>query len=243
MTEALLIEYPEQQVFRSAEKETKRARNSFLVMIAVAIIGAIFALLKPSLSPAIQIVFVISFVSVGAIFMLWIYVAYKNVEPLGARNLYMKPRWAFLGFIVPIANLFVPKQFVDDLWRASWPLDQSGLGDPKWSNTEAPSMITYWWCTYLLYLFVLPNVLWHVAEGTWLRTPQAGVVIAAVTLVAGSTLSIKIIASVSERQARRLQEIEPPNVYTRMAVCPSCKLPLRTRYAKQCQNCYLDWHN
>lgn len=52
------------------------------------------------------------------------------VRALGGLDLRYGPRWAVFGWLVPIWGLFVPKRIVDDLWRASVPVERT------WSGTH-----------------------------------------------------------------------------------------------------------
>jgi hypothetical protein len=50
------------------------------------------------------------------------------VRALGGLDLRYGPRWALFGWLVPIWGLFVPKRVVDDLWRASVPVERTWSG-------------------------------------------------------------------------------------------------------------------
>lgn len=48
--------------------------------------------------------------------------------------------WLFFGWLVPVANLFVLKMFVNDLWAASRPATRRERGHP---------LLTFWWLSVL----------------------------------------------------------------------------------------------
>lgn len=48
--------------------------------------------------------------------------------------------WLFFGWVIPVAQLFVPKMFVNDLWAASRPKGRRHRGHP---------LLTAWWLSVL----------------------------------------------------------------------------------------------
>ncbi|MCW2914211.1 MAG: hypothetical protein JWN52_2279 [Actinomycetia bacterium] len=55
--------------------------------------------------------------------------------------------WVVFGWIVPIANFWVPKQIVDDIWSTSAPAQEGRQGVRK------PLLVAVWWITWWLYSF------------------------------------------------------------------------------------------
>ena len=51
----------------------------------------------------------------------WTHRLYRNLEPLGFRELRFGSGWAVGGWFVPFLNLVRPKQIVNDIWRAGDP--------------------------------------------------------------------------------------------------------------------------
>ncbi|MFI6494753.1 DUF4328 domain-containing protein [Streptomyces sp. NPDC050564] len=49
--------------------------------------------------------------------------------------------WLVFGWVIPVAQLFVPKMFVNDLWAASRPKPQRRRGHP---------LLTAWWLSVLV---------------------------------------------------------------------------------------------
>ena len=69
-----------------------------------------------------------------AVWARWFWAAYGAVAAVGGARY---PRlWAVVGWLIPWATLFVPKQLVNDLWRA---------GGPE----PLPSRVTTWWVTWV----------------------------------------------------------------------------------------------
>src|SRR5207247_11359605 len=74
------------------------------------------------------------------------------------------PGWAVGIWFVPIANLWRPKQVIDDVWRASDPELAEDVGD-DWKN-ERPSRLTgLWWAA-----LILSGLVARVASGMSVRT-------------------------------------------------------------------------
>ncbi|MDQ3720152.1 MAG: DUF4328 domain-containing protein [Actinomycetota bacterium] len=55
------------------------------------------------------------------VFLMWFFRAYRNLPRLGVRTLRHKPGWAVGGWLVPILNLWRPKEIANDIWRGSDP--------------------------------------------------------------------------------------------------------------------------
>ncbi|GAA5010767.1 DUF4328 domain-containing protein [Streptomyces siamensis] len=49
--------------------------------------------------------------------------------------------WLVFGWVIPVAQLFVPKMFVNDLWAAGQPESRRGRGHP---------LLTAWWLSVLV---------------------------------------------------------------------------------------------
>jgi hypothetical protein len=79
-------------------------------------------------------------------FIGWLWVATANVRNAGARVRHA-PGWALGSWLVPILNLWRPKQMVDDVWRASMPGVPPGI-DLRF--VRKPVVVTAWWAAYLI---------------------------------------------------------------------------------------------
>ena len=82
-------------------------------------------------------------------FLAWYGRAYRNLSRLGARGLRWSNGWAIAYWFIPIANLFRPKQVVNDIWRASDPDLPKGAG---WGG-RVPAVIHWWWALWLISSF------------------------------------------------------------------------------------------
>ncbi|WP_051745077.1 DUF4328 domain-containing protein [Streptomyces yerevanensis] len=93
-----------------------------------------------SLEDAYHIVSAVGDIATGLcalVFLLWLVRARDNARALsGERPRYSWP-WIYLGWIVPVANLWVPRGIVADVHRASAP------GEPL------PRALNWWWGLWL----------------------------------------------------------------------------------------------
>jgi hypothetical protein len=80
----------------------------------------------------------------GITFVAWVWVATANLRSAGARVRHA-PGWALGGWLVPVLNLWRPKQMVDDLWRASTPGVPLGV---DLRLVRRPVVVTLWWAAY-----------------------------------------------------------------------------------------------
>jgi hypothetical protein len=84
----------------------------------------------------------------AVLFLLWFRRAYRNLAALGARQLRFAEGWAIGAWLVPLLSLVRPKQLLNDVWRASDP-DLPAEEDGSWRRQPVPSVLTWWWMTFL----------------------------------------------------------------------------------------------
>jgi hypothetical protein len=77
------------------------------------------------------------------VFGTWIVRAHRNLPPLGAENLDVRPGWALGYFFVPLANLWKPYTAMRTLWQASHYA-------PRWDLEDAPWWLVGWWVLWLV---------------------------------------------------------------------------------------------
>lgn len=83
-------------------------------------------------------------------FLAWYGRAYRNLRRLGVHELRWGQGWAIAYWFIPIANLFRPKQVVNDIWRASDPDLPAG----NWWDRRVPALIHLWWGAWLISTFL-----------------------------------------------------------------------------------------
>ncbi|MGX7824200.1 DUF4328 domain-containing protein [Actinokineospora sp. 24-640] len=75
-------------------------------------------------------------------FAAWLWRARVNAARIGGGRHRLRIRWAVLGWVVPVVNLWWPQMVVADVYRASRP-----GADPTRSRPSA--LVTVWWSTFL----------------------------------------------------------------------------------------------
>jgi hypothetical protein len=80
-------------------------------------------------------------------FLAWLFRARNNAVSLSLTGHRHGRFWLIGGWVMPIGWFWIPKQIVDDIWRASTPLG------------SAKGLINAWWATWL--------AAWVTAKATW----------------------------------------------------------------------------
>jgi adhesin HecA-like repeat protein len=97
---------------------------------------------------ALSVLQLVSVLAAAAAFIVWLYRAYGNLPILGI----VKPRhargWAIGAWFVPLANLVIPKQIANDVWRAGDP--DLAPGEPGWRKRRVAALVHWWWAAYLV---------------------------------------------------------------------------------------------
>ena len=121
---------------------------------------------------------------VGVLFMVWLHRASRVADQLGLPHRY-DPHWAWLGFLVPIANFFVPYVVARD----TLPPDHPGRSEVKW-----------WWASYLVasFSFVAMFVAALVGAGALVAATAFG----AIAWVVAGISAWRMIGAVVDAHAR-----------------------------------------
>jgi len=147
----------------------------------------------------------------------WSRRGYRNLGCLGVSGRRLAPFWATYGWLIPGANLIIPKLIVDDTWRASDP--DVASGSSQWRTETIPTANHMWWISTIV---ALPTV--ALALATILGTNDQPVDLAAVHATQGSLLVLAVaevlvvfasilfsrtISGVTERQLARATRLGP----------------------------------
>jgi hypothetical protein len=147
-------------------------------------------------------------VATGVVFVVWFVRAYRNLAALGVEGLRHRPGWAGVAWLVPLVNLVVPKELVDDLWRASDP----GPAAPsaEWRHRPVPTRVHLWWASVLSSGVLVGVAQWVLASGV--VSPRVGamvVVVAHGVVAAAALVSCGLVAEVTRRQLARAAVLRP----------------------------------
>ncbi|HEX8085856.1 MAG TPA: DUF4328 domain-containing protein [Solirubrobacteraceae bacterium] len=140
----------------------------------------------------------VSFLAAGIAFMVWMTRAYDNVEALTPDVPRHWTGWAWLGWIIPILNLWRPKQIVNDMWRST-------------GRAYVPAWVLGWWVLWLAcgladrVLFRIPVD--SVEQYRWLGGAS---VVVSVALMVTAFLAIRLVRRITELQEEQAARPKPP---------------------------------
>jgi hypothetical protein len=162
---------------------------------------------RDSLMTTSVIIYWASLVPAGIAFMVWMSCTYANTEALAPEYPRYWLGWAWLGWILPIMNLFRPKQVVNDIWRAT--------------AHHVPGWITGWWALWLG-IGIVSRVVSRVEVDTLAQFRWFDGVDAALSLALAATgvLAIRFVrrtTEIQEEDAARPRDEEPPRREQRIA--------------------------
>jgi uncharacterized protein DUF4328 len=101
-----------------------------------------------TLTAALTIAEVGAAVLVAGSMIAWLFRVRANAVIINDEGQRWGKPWLVFGWIVPIANFYIPKQIVEDIWTTSKPT----TGDRK--GTGKPLLVSAWWIIWWLYLVV-----------------------------------------------------------------------------------------
>jgi Domain of unknown function (DUF4328) len=147
----------------------------------------------------------------------WTRRAYRNLPALDVSGLLLHRRWAVLGWLIPVVNLFVPKRILDDTWRASDP--EARPWSDGWQRVSVPVANQLW---LVLGVVALPVVvLIQLQLGVFGTLPPTGsstnstqtlylvLAVAQVLLVLSAALIARVVGTIDERQHERALVLGP----------------------------------
>jgi Domain of unknown function (DUF4328)/Septum formation len=140
-----------------------------------------------------------TFVVSTILWLLWFHRAYRNVESFGSVDERYSSRWAVGAWFVPIANLFVPKQIANDIWRGTDRQPHPGFAEPP----VAP-LVHWWWAAWLV-ANLLGNLSFRLIDDARTldaeRTAVAVDIAAGISFVVAGVLALRFVRAVTEREA------------------------------------------
>jgi uncharacterized protein DUF4328 len=152
-------------------------------------------------------------VVLALLFVIWLFRVRSNAEKISDRRHRWGKPWLVLTWFVPIANLWWPRQVVEDIWTAS---DLRFLNASTWRR---PWLVWVWWTTWLLYLaldFLFVRIS-ATSTGPDLRSQATmNEIMTDLVGVAAALLAIWVVWRLSGLQDRRGRELE-----RLLAGCPS----------------------
>jgi hypothetical protein len=151
----------------------------------------------------------------GIVLLVWLHRVYRNLDgALRAGRLEYSAGWAVGWWFVPIANLWKPKQVVNEAWKASDP----GSPDPSvppthWNDRKPPALLSWWWAAWIIGAVVSRlSVLWGSGSdlspsAESLRTSFLVRSVGAAVYVAAALLAVAVVRAVTRRHEQRARNL------------------------------------
>jgi hypothetical protein len=156
------------------------------------------------LAGTLALVSILVFLPTVVVFLVWRHRVQANLQgALLVRGLEYTPGWAVGWWFVPIANLFKPKQAMNEAWLATDP--EVPPGSTAW-RTKAPAMLSWWWACWLL-----STVFVNISDGSGdpadFRFSLIMWMVSESLTVAAAALIFVIVRQITERHQRRAQRL------------------------------------
>lgn len=90
----------------------------------------------------------ITMIAPAVLVVTWLFRHHKQVAAASERAPRYRRGWTIGGWLVPIANLWIPKQVVDDVWRLSAPDAHHDASDAP--RPHVPARHHWWWGLWLV---------------------------------------------------------------------------------------------
>jgi hypothetical protein len=159
-------------------------------------------------------------VAAAVLGVVWTVRVRRNAERLAAAHHTRGRVWAWLGWLVPVVNLWFPYQVVSDVYRTA---DPDLPPQAPWGLRRVPGWFLVWWLTWLGF-----SALDSLYGGVWassdpldvdaLRLAAVLQTLSAVVTVVAAVLWVRVVTVVGRDQgerARRLAECFPGAVLFR----------------------------
>ena len=133
----------------------------------------------------VALAFVAALLATTVVFIVWTWRSTKNNEALGRIQPRHTSGWSIGGWFIPIGNLWIPAQIMQDLWQGS---SLATYGDHEQRTGRRSSLVSWWWGLYLgSRLLTFTPVGW-------------------ICSVPAAVLAILVVRAVTERQEVALDE-------------------------------------
>ena len=146
------------------------------------------------------------FICAGIAFLAWFHRAYRNLPRLGVWPLRYDYGWAVGAWLIPVFNLWRPKQLFNDAWRGSEPAP--GLKRLE-THPHVPFVVHLWWAAWILGTVLGGVEIVMGSEAQTLPEQKAATIMAMVTygsyLLTGA-LAIVVVRKLTRRQSEAVEK-------------------------------------
>jgi hypothetical protein len=132
----------------------------------------------------------------GIVVLAWLRRVNLRLRAAGRQGLSFSPGMTVVWFIIPFANLVLPPQVMQELWRAS---DPRGDAD-SWRSSPTSPLPMLWWYPFLMGNFVA-NIGAMIAEEVGLEALLVGNVLSTGLLMFAAVSAVRYIRQVDARMA------------------------------------------
>lgn len=133
---------------------------------------------------------VVFYLITGIFWMLWTRTCYRNLAAFGMTSRY-RPAWIFWGWVIPIANFWIPFRLTEDLSVSVRPWEK---------RTEQVPSFSAWWALYIVSLFTSRIASVSVQIGSDFSALPALFAIVDVALVVAA---VGVVTQITHRHDRR----------------------------------------
>ncbi|GAA4557354.1 DUF4328 domain-containing protein [Planotetraspora kaengkrachanensis] len=157
-----------------------------------------------SVATAVAMVQYVAYVVAIVTFLIWLFRARRNAEPLAMWPHRRAMPWLIFGWVVPVVCWWFPKQIMDDIWASSKP---GGLGlAHNFGEAQRSGLVWAWWLSWLGAVWgskLVSNGLHPTDE---LESIRQAVLVGTVTdalLVVAAVLAAMVVLQISRFQEAR----------------------------------------
>lgn len=154
-------------------------------------------------------------------FLCWFYRVHKNLYILGTGSDRFKPRWAILGFLIPVVNFVLPLVTALHINASSYlHSPQESLKSP--SRADGDVRIVLWWLLICMYMALRSAILTSFSISGLEMSPVVYLVttsIENVIQICAVLATISMVVWIERRQTARAEKIGllPPQVATEIS--------------------------
>ena len=107
-----------------------------------------------------EILGILTLLGVGAALVNWLNTCYRFAKESIRATGFKKESWIILGWIIPILNLFIPYQIINELYKAGSP---NYLDGDNWKKESGSCLLLTWWLFWAVSHFFI----WIIARASF----------------------------------------------------------------------------
>ena len=143
----------------------------------------------------------------AVVFIMWFRRAERNIRNWDARGLPFDDWWNVGGWLIPVANLFVPIRMTAVIWRATDASVSPEIGE-EWKTKSLSPLVPLWWATWIggtVVFLIASNQIGAADDPETLRSALGLSAVSNVLVLAAAVLAIMVVRTITARQATRAE--------------------------------------